>query len=445
MSKPRRGERAQAQPRRPGPLTTASLADSPQLGQAGWQMLKPEHWMDIKILHQQGLSIRRIAHQTGLSRNSVRRVLRQNAPQSFKTPQRSSKLDPFKDYLRQRVERYDLSAVRLIDEIREMGYQGSVQTVRRFLASLPRSKRLDKAMTVRFETPPGRQAQVDWQYAGRFPDSQGRMISVYAFVMVLSFSRMIYVEFTTSMKLPVLIACHLRAFAFFGGWPQHLLFDNMKQVKLNSTQWNPLFQDFLSHHHLTASTHRPYRPKTKGKVERAIQYLDDNFLTARSFDNLDHLNHQALNWCNHTANTRIHGTTKARPIDLFGKENLTSLSAVPTYTLACSTPRRVDRESMVAFDRSRYSVPPEHVGCSVQVRSHAGLITIHLGDMILAEHQEAAQPGSSVVNSKHMAELWKRSVPQPGTDVPTLPHWHLSFDQQTVAVTPLDIYQKEAA
>jgi len=121
--------------------------------------------------------------------------------QVSKKTQRHSRLDAFKEYLRQRWESCGLSAVRLLPEIQAMGYTGSVVTLRRFLHSLkPERERLRK-LSVRFETPPGKQAQADWAYCGRFPDPAGHMFPVYAFVMVLGFSRMLYIEFTSSMKL----------------------------------------------------------------------------------------------------------------------------------------------------------------------------------------------------------------------------------------------------
>ena len=158
-------------------------------------MIKVDQFMDIKELQAQGHSIRDIARLTGLSRNTVRKVLRGQHPMKVKSALRDSLLDPFKDYLRGRFEEHGLSAVRLIDEIRPMGYVGSIATVRRYLSTLRQAVRRQSKLTVRFETPPGEQAQADWAYCGRFPASDGRSIPVYAFVMVLGFSRMLFVRF----------------------------------------------------------------------------------------------------------------------------------------------------------------------------------------------------------------------------------------------------------
>ena len=181
-------------------------------------MLKLEDWMDIKGMQREGYSIKAIARWTGFSRNTVRRVLRESAPKPFPKPVRGSALDPHRDYARQRFEACGLSAVRLLEEIRAQGYTGSIWTLRRFLARLAGERRRQARLTVRFETGPGEQAQADWAECGHLPDGSGHLVRVYAFVMVLSFSRMLYLEFTPSMRLPTLLRCHNHAFAFFGGW-----------------------------------------------------------------------------------------------------------------------------------------------------------------------------------------------------------------------------------
>jgi transposase len=248
--------------------------------------------MDIKMLHLQGHSICKIADLTGLSRNTIRRVLREKVPRPFQTPERGSKLDPFKDYIAARLLASGLSAVRLFEEVKAQGYNGSVIILRRFIRTLKADAQAKKKATVRFETPAGQQAQVDWAYCGQFKNQEGRMVKVYAFVMILGFSRMVYSCFTTSMDLATLINCHKQAFEFFGGLPKEVLYDNMKQVRLSLDKWNPLFLDFANHYGFLPRTHRIYRPRTKGKVERAIHYLKDNFLAGRCFDDLADLNAQ---------------------------------------------------------------------------------------------------------------------------------------------------------
>lgn len=272
-------------------------------------MLQAEDWMDLHALRREGHSIKAIARLSGLSRNTVRRQLRLEAPTTFRSPARPSCLDPHKAYLEKRLGECSLSAVRSLAEIRPMGYAGSIDVLRRYLHGLRGERRKKSRLTVRFETPPGKQAQAGWAHCGRFPTPTGAILSVYAFVMVLGFSRMLYVEFTTSMRLAVLLACHLNAFRFFGGVPAEILYDNMKQVRLEPGQLHPLLVDFAGHHGFAIKTHQVRRPRTKGKVERAVHFVEDNFLAGRSFVDLGDLNAQRLPWLD-AANGRIHGTMR---------------------------------------------------------------------------------------------------------------------------------------
>ncbi len=401
-------------------------------------MLNWEVWMNIKQLHQQGNSIKAITRLTGHSRNTVRRVVRQAKPEPFKAPARSSCLDEFKPYVAQRYQACALSTVRLFQEIKEMGYTGSAVTLYRFTQTLRQQQHMLKKLTVRFETPPGEQAQCDWTYCGRFPDQQGKLVAVYAFVMVLSYSRMLYVEFTRSMKLPTLLQCHKNAFAFFGGWPKTILYDNMKQVRLAHDQLHPQFLDFANHYGFTIKTHQPYRPRTKGKVERSVDYVKDNFLNGRSFADFLDLNAQALHWCTHTANVRLHATTKARPVDLFAKEDLTRVSSITPYQVGQQVPRKAGWDATVRFDRSRYSIPPEHAGQPVAVEAFSEKIIIRSRDLIIATHPRAPQPGSFIAQPEHVAALWQLSLQKP---TPAAPNWQLSFSD-AVAVTPLAAYEQ---
>jgi transposase len=394
--------------------------------------------MDIRTLHKEGHSIKEIARQTGRSRNTVRRVLREAGPAGFKKPERHSCLDGFKPYLQDRFESCGLSAVRLLPEIQAMGYTGSVVTLRRYLHTLrPAQERLKK-LTVRFETPPGKQAQADWGYCGRFPDASGRMVPVYVFVMVLGFSRMLYVEFTSSMHVPVLIRCHRNAFEFFGGWPHEVLYDNMKQVRLNQQEWNPLFADFAQYYGFALKTHRIRRPRTKGKVERMVHYVKDGFLNGRAFTDFADLNAQGRHWLTHAANARVHATTQRRPLDLWPQEGLAPLSSVAPYKLAELVPRKAGFDGFVRFERSRYSLPPEYAGQSVLIGHRENKVVIHVRDMIVAEHRLAPRAGDTIADPAHLEALWKLSLKNASAPPP---RWQLTFKQQ-VAAAPLAAYQE---
>ena len=404
-------------------------------------MLGWEARMQIKDLHKQGHSIRGVARMTGAARNTVRRALRPPPETPPKKRGRKSGIEPFADYLRERYLTTGLSGIRLHEELRRMGYAGAVDSVQRYLKSLDAPRHALQKATVRFETPPGEQAQVDWADVGYYLDERGERRKVYAFVMVLSYSRTLYVEFTTRMHVTELIACHQRAFAHLGGWTRRILYDNMKQVRLSATEWNPLMIDFLSHHGIAPSTHRPYRPRTKGKVERAIRYVKDNFLRGREFADLTDLRACAQHWQDATANRRVHATTGARPCDLLASEELIPLASAPAYRVSERVERTVDAEGFVRVAGSRYSVPPTAVGRRVIVEQGAQRIIVRLGEVVIAEHTPAARAGCCVSDPEHVAAMWRLAyartpVPSVRSDAPLF--------CQPVAQRPLAAYEEVA-
>lgn len=403
--------------------------------------------MDIQALHREGLSVREIARQTGRSRNTVARLLAQPAPQTYARTSEPSKLDPFKDYLVERYREVPLSAVRLLEEIQAMGYDGGIDVVRRFLRSLKQTHASQAKATVRFETPPGHHGQMDWAVCGKYIFPGERPVDVYAFVMVLGFSRMLYLEFVTSMAVPTLITGHLRAFDYFGGWPRELLYDNMKQVRLRpgaDGEWNPLFLDFAYHYGLTPRVCRVRRPRTKGKVERSIRYIKDNFLAGRHYASLADMNAQALHWLTHTANARLHATTGQRPFDLLPQERLTPLTAITPYPVRNRTLRKVDAESFIHFDGSRYSVAPEYVGAQLVVEEGEQHLRVRKRDLIIAEHQRAPKPGSCMVQKEHLEALWRLTLLNE-TSVPAASSARqLPMLTDGVAARPLSAYAEAA-
>ena len=402
-------------------------------------MLKWEEQMEIKFLVGQGHSIRQAARLSGHARNTVRSVIRPgNIEPKPESRGRKSKLVDFKEYLRARYSETGLSGVRLCEEITAMGFTGSVSAVRRFLQTIEKGGISPKA-TVRFETPPGEQAQVDWAEIGYFLDEDGIKRKIYAFLMVLGFSRMLFIEFVTDISTETLIKCHQKAFAYFGGYTRKILYDNMKQVRLSRDEWNPLFQDFLFHYGIVANTHRPYRARTKGKVERAVLYLRDSFLKGREFENLADLRQQGFHWQEETANLRVHATTKEKPSELFKSEKLIPLGQVAEYRLAAKVSRKVSAEGFVHYAGSRYSVMPQAVGKTVLIEQDEQLLRVKSDDLIIAEHQVSARKNADVINPEHAAEMWKLSLGK--TPVPNSGKLQVMFNSE-VAVTPLQRYEE---
>ena len=237
-------------------------------------------------------------------------------------PSRPSKLDPYKGIIDTRLADYPrLSAVRLFNEVQAAGYPGSYGQVKRYVRKVRPREPVEPVQ--RFETPPGHQGQVD------FAEFQLPWGKRHALIVVLGYSRQMWLRFYERQTMPVVIRGLERSFACFGGVPSELLFDQMKAVITGDRRHdggqlieNPEFLRFSAHWGFRIRACRPYRAQTKGKVERPIRYLRDNFFYGRDFLSDDDLNARALLWLDGVANVRIHGTLKERVADRFERERL---------------------------------------------------------------------------------------------------------------------------
>jgi transposase len=295
-------------------------------------LIKLEEWVDIVSLHRQGLSIRAIARRLDVSRNTVRAALRRLGPPVRAQQQRPpSKLEPYRDYLLARLAEFpELSAEALFEEIRALGYAGGRSILKEFTRPY-RVRR--KEPIVRFETPPGRQAQCDWAHLGTHV-IRGELTPLYLFVMILGFSRALYAEVVTRTDTDAFLELHVHAFQTFGGMPEEILYDNQKVVVLSRSSGGPVFHPallaFAGQFGFRPRLCRPYRARTKGKVERSIGYIRDRFFCGRTFTDIPDLNHQLELWLA-KANAREHKTTGERPCDRLLREKLLPFSAAPPW------------------------------------------------------------------------------------------------------------------
>ncbi|MDA0825869.1 MAG: IS21 family transposase [Proteobacteria bacterium] len=285
-------------------------------------MLTQEQAVEIKVLTRRGVSIREIAKQMGCSRNTVRRYLRE-AQQYGPREARPTKLDPHKDYLRSRIEAarpHWIPAVVLHREIQEQGYPGGITQLKAFINDF--RHRPAEEPVVRFETAPGAQMQADFTHIRRGGDP------LLAFVATLGYSRMAWVKFTTDERADTLCRCMGEAFDYFGGVPHHVLFDNAGTIVIERDaygpglhRWHPQMLALAERYGFAARLCRPYRAKTKGKVERFNGYLKGSFCvplaatlkqTGLQFD-AQAANAHIGRWLIEVANHRIHATTGERP------------------------------------------------------------------------------------------------------------------------------------
>lgn len=279
--------------------------------------------MEIRVLIRQGESIRQISRRMGLSRNTVRRYLRDGRAQRYgpRAP-RPCKLDPYREYLQARMAQARpawIPATVLLREIREQGYAGGISQLKAHLAPF---KQTAPEPLIRFETPPGQQLQVDFTTVRR-----GRF-RLLAFVATLGFSRASFVHFTAREDFPAWRDGLLAAFDYFGGVPWEVLFDNAKPVVIERDlygpgqhRWHPGMLDLAEHCGFKLRLCRPYRARTKGKVERFNGYLKGSFLvplaaTLRAGGlalDQDTANREVSRWLDEVANRRVHGTTGIEP------------------------------------------------------------------------------------------------------------------------------------
>ncbi len=328
--------------------------------------------MEVRILRRQGKGLRTIAQATGMAVNTVRKYLEADgAPRYGPRPVRPGKLEPFKGYLAERVKAASpewIPATVLAREIRAMGFGGCERLVSRYLRTL-KPVRAEEPL-VRFETEPGRQLQVDW--------IEFRRERLAAFVATLGWSRASFIEYVTDERLETLIGCHVRAFEFFGGVPREILYDNVKTVVLERDgygpgqhRFHPGLWDVAKHYSFAPRLCRPYRAKTKGKVERFNRYLRYSFhvpLASRLRQaelalDPETANVEVRRWLAEVANVRVHGQTGAVPAERLVEErqSLQPLPAPYRGAIAAARPRvRKTPDRVLLPARLVKVVPPQH-------------------------------------------------------------------------------------
>jgi transposase len=319
---------------------------------------------------EQGLSKTAIAARVGLSRRTLYRWLAQGKldgdldATTVRYPARRTKLDPDKPLIEERLTTYpELTAVRLFDEVQAAGYAGRLTQLRDFVRQI--RPRPEPEPLVRFETPPGHQAQVDW---ARCPLPWGVRWGLF---VVLGYSRLLWLQFFARQTLRSLMSGLEAAFHYVGGVPAELLFDQLKAVIVEDCRpgggrvlENPEFLRFAAHWGFRIRACRPYRAQTKGKVERPVRYVRQSFLYGRSFAGDADLNAQALQWLDQVANRRVHATTREAPRARFERDeravlrplaprpyqSLVLLPDAPAPVARAPVPRvAVERRSLAAY------------------------------------------------------------------------------------------------
>lgn len=341
----------------------------------GLNEVKDVHdWVEVKRLHMRGVKIKQIAKQLKISKNTVKSLLKKQEAPKYHRSIYPTKIDKYKEQIKTWYldPKYDFIGTRIYEELKNIGYLGSISPIYRYLNSLNDEKRkISSKATVRFETIVGDQAQFDWS---PYKIVINREIKeVYCFSMILSASRQKSIVFSLTCNQEAIFEAIQELFEDLGGVTKELLIDNPKAlVTSHKTGEEPKFNISA----LVLATHlgtelnpcNPYRARTKGKVERPFQYIEEHFIKGNSFDSMEEINSKGKifikNWCK-----KVHGTTKRIPEE-FHREELKSLLPLPQKRFLANkmNKRLVSLDSLISIDGKKYSVPIKYVGKEVVYR-----------------------------------------------------------------------------
>ena len=387
-------------------------------------MIAQEDYLVIHKLHALGYSITQIARELGLDRKTVRRHLAQAHPPAYQRAARASKLDPFRAWIRTRLEAAPLTARRLLRELRPLGYTGGYTILKQFVAQIRPTPPVP--VVVRFETPPGDQGQADFARFMVTWAATGVTQVVWLFLMTLGYSRLLTGSWSLQGDLSAVLQGHVAAFTALGGVPVRMLYDRMKTiVTAQDPQHRPVFHPALlalaAHYGFTPEACRPHRAQTKGKIERPVGYIREDFWLGRTFWDLADLIAQWTDWLATVANVRVHATTGARPVDRWLREGLQPLPLQPHDPLL-TIERQLSRDGFVSVRGSRYAVPLADYRSPIEVRVRAATCELYVGTTWLATYAVAPARGAVCTTPLALAAgaQWPR-VPRPVAPAPVLP------------------------
>lgn len=386
-------------------------------------MSREEFAHTLITMYREGWSIRSLSRYFGTSRNAIRRILRVHEKQRnmghdvlAKRLKRASKLDAFEPEMKRILGKYpDITAVRLLEELKEAGYAGGITILRIRLADM----RPHKEPIMRFETEAGLQGQMDWS-PYTIPFRTGKA-TVQCFSYILGFSRRQYVDFTLRRDFYSLIRRHEDAFRYYNGVPRECLYDNEKTIVLRweagKPVFNPAFVSFITHYHCKPVACRPGHPETKGKIEAPFKYIESNLLGGREFEDLEDLRRVAEWWLKEKSDLHVHRTTGKPPLELFEEEHLQPLPAHPYDTSEVAL-RVCDAEGFVAFETNRYSVPSDYIAdiLTIKAMEHEILIYSPEIDLVARHERLPAGQGRKVENPDHFAPKCVRYGLEPVRD-----------------------------
>ena len=348
-------------------------------------MLRGKDVQEFMEMKREGLSIQSISELTGYDRKTVRKYLLAPVAVPRYGPRvvAPSKLDPHKAYLEQRMKAGVWNAQVLLRELRQRGYQGGYTILKDWLQ--PQRSAGSVSAVRRFETPPGKQGQADWGHLG-YLETGGEQYRVWGFAITLGYSRRMWSQAALDQKLGTLLRMHEAAFREWGSVPEEILYDRMKTVCLGTDEreeiiWHPVFLDFARYWGFRPRLCRPYRAKTKGKIESGVKYIRRNFvcgLLGREPTCLMDFNTELRQWVDGVANQRVHGTTREKVLMRWDMDqfSMQTVDGRPSYPYIDDELRKVAPDAYVSWQASRYSVPWQYAGKQVWVREQGADVEV---------------------------------------------------------------------
>jgi transposase len=370
-------------------------------------MIDYEMYCKIRDHHiRQKLSITQTAHALGVHRGTVSKWCRREQYRPPPRPKRASGLDPYKSLIVRWLETHPLSAQQIFQRLREAGYSGGLTIVKDYVRRV-RPPKQKSFLKLTFAA--GECAQVDWGMYGSIGVGSTRR-NLSFFVMVLCYSRRMYVEFTVSQTMEHFLACHENAFAHLKV-PAKIMVDNLKSAVLQrltgaAPVFNPRYLDFARHHGFEIVACNVRAGNEKGRVESGVGYVKKNLLNGVQFTDFSHLNPAAEVWLNEIANVRIHGETRQRPIDLYEseREHLRAANVLP-YDLARILSVRATSQFRIAFEANRYSVPAEYCGRLLTLKAYPERLCIYHEQKLIARHTRSYDRHQDIEDPDHPKAL----------------------------------------
>lgn len=357
----------------------------------------------VKTLLERGYSQRAIALQLSINRKTIRKYIKEFNTGEIITPKihKNKKLEPYLEDIKGWLSQ-GLTGVLIQEKItNEKGLTVGYATVSRFLNQFKTSE-----VYIPLIAKPAEEAQVDFGYLGRFFKGD-KLVKVWCFSIVLSHSRYSYHKLVTNQSVSTFINCHIESFEYFGGVPYTVKIDNLKAGVIAPDFYEPSIQrqyaEFLQYYKSTPITARIRRGQDKGKVEAGVKYVKNNFLKRVDHQDFFQLEKDILDWTNNTCNTRLHGTTKKIPLEIFNSIEKVELQKLPCkrYEILKIEHRKVNNYGHISFKNNFYSVPYKYIGKTLFVKSTDTIIKIFEDTQELAIHQVCNEDGKFISVDEH--------------------------------------------